>query len=67
MLFLFNVYRTKKSKKPFLSDISEGLNETEAMQKLINKTYYFDSEQKKVLGIGRKIKLIRIINQKTKL
>lgn len=62
MTFLLEIYRTKKSTLPFITDIAEAESESEAKQKLLNKKYFFDSEQRRLLGTCRKAEVVTIID-----
>jgi len=60
--YLIAAYNSKNAKKHFISDLAYGINEIEAENSLINKTYYFDYEQKRILGTCRKAIVINEIN-----
>ena len=59
--YLLAVFNSKNSKNHFVSEVIEATNENEAEKNLIGKKYYFDSEQKRILGTCRKAIVIHQI------
>jgi hypothetical protein len=59
--YLVACYSSKASKHPFLHDVINAESIHEAEQKVINKTYYFDSDHKKILAVCKKSEVIRQI------
>lgn len=60
-LYLFAIYNGINAKNHFISDIVEAKNENKAIKKLLNKVYFCDSEQKRILGKCKKAILIHQI------
>ena len=52
--YLINIYNSKNAKTYFLTDIVEAHNPNEAEKIIVGKKYYYDSEQKRILGQCRK-------------
>jgi len=60
-LFLVAIFNSVNAKNHFISEVVEAKNENEAKAEFINKKYYFDSEQKRLLGTCRKANVIHEI------
>jgi hypothetical protein len=60
-LYLILIYNSINTKNHFMQEVIEAENETEAENKLINKKYFLDSAQSKILGVCRKVKILHKI------
>jgi hypothetical protein len=60
-LYLVSIFNSVNAKAHFISDIIEANNEAEAEKSFVGKKYYFDHEQKRLLGTCRKANVIHEI------
>lgn len=59
--FLFEIYRTKASTHPFITECVDAETESEAQEKIIGKKFYWDSDRKREMGTCRKARVINVI------
>lgn len=59
--YLVSIFNSINAKAHFVCEIVEAKNEIEAENSFVGKKYYFDSEQKRLLGICRKANVIHEI------
>lgn len=59
--YLIEIFNSVNAKTFFIADIVQANNEIEAEKSLIGKKYFFDSEQKRLLGTCRKANVIHEI------
>lgn len=59
--YLIKVFSSVNAKQHFIADLIEANSRSEAESKVLGKKYYFDSEQKRVLGVCRKAEVVREI------
>jgi hypothetical protein len=59
--YLIEIFNSVNAKSFFIADIVEAQNENEAEKIVIGKKYYFDSEQKRLLGTCRKANVLHEI------
>ena len=59
--YLIAIFNSVNAKKHFVSDVVEAENEKDAETKFIGKKYFYDYEQKRILGTCRKVEVINKI------
>ena len=59
--YLIEIFNSVNAKTFFIADIVKANNEIEAEKSLIGKKYFFDSEQKRLLGTCLKANVIHEI------
>ena len=52
--YLINIYNSVNAKNHFITDIIEAKNINEAEKIIVGKKYFFDGDQKRILGTCRK-------------
>jgi len=59
--YLVKIFNSKNAKNYFVTDIIQAETEKQAESKLINKKYFSDSAESKILGICKKAEVIHEI------
>jgi hypothetical protein len=59
--YLIKIFNSKNAKKHFITDLIQADTQKDAENKVINKKYYFDSLETRILGICKKAEVIHEI------
>lgn len=59
--YLIKIYNTKNAKNHFVTDLIQAETEKQAENKVINRKYFFDSAETKILGVCKKAEVIHEI------